>query len=71
MLCCYLLELVLIPYVIFVGQRIFLNEQKMWIVDMVIDSLHILNIFVIVCTQIPSEIGMHDEFVPILMSYIK
>jgi hypothetical protein len=76
MLGCYLLELILIPYVIFVGQESFLcgtDEMKrnMWIVDMVIDALHILNIYVIVCTQIPNDNGMHEHFAPILWSYIR
>jgi hypothetical protein len=54
MLVCYLLELVLIPYVIFVGGQEFLedDEHKRWIYSIVFDALHVLNIFVILCTQI-------------------
>jgi len=70
MLASYLVEMVLIPYTVFVGYETMLHEST-WQIEMAIDALHVVNIFVIVCTQTKGDgTGPETDFCKILSTYI-
>ena len=70
MLASYLLEMVLIPYTVFVGTETMLDDTT-WQLEMAIDVLHVINIGVICCTQTKGDgTGPQTEFTKIVKDYI-
>lgn len=71
MLAVYLLEFTLIPYTIFVGKEELISDKN-WVIELVIDVLHIVNMIVFFCTAHKGDgTGPSTDYKVIALAYIK